>query len=118
MSTDKITGQWRADGFEGRWRVKAAGRTFQGFYAYTNINRSKNIAKGPLIFDANRNGRFDPSRDIQIGFLKADLDDLNRIPPVASGSFSVNLGSDKLNLFYSGFRFGGGQVFSADRFFG
>ena len=118
MSKDIITGEWRADGFEGKWKVRAAGKSYKGFYIYTNIKQSKNVAKGPLIFDVNGNGRFDASKDLQIGFLKADLDDLSRIPPAASGTFSVNLDTDRLRLLYDGSRIGGGEIFAADRFFG
>ncbi|MCP9927756.1 hypothetical protein [Cyanobium sp. CH-040] len=117
MSKDIITGRWSADGNKGRWKVRADGETFRGFYAYTQINRFKGIAKAPLIYDANRNRRLD-ARDFVIGRFRADLDDLiNKIPPSASGSFSINLETDRLKLFYNGNRFGSGIVFDADSFF-
>ena len=118
MAVDIVTGQWKADGYQGKWRVRADGETYKGFYAYTKINRFKGIATGPLVFDANGNGRYD-KYDFTIGGLKADLDIItNDIPPSASGFFSVDLDSDRLKLFYDGNLFGRGEIFQADRFFG
>jgi hypothetical protein len=114
--SDKVTGEWSANGFTGDLVISYGDKSIVGFYEY--IDYGKKFSTAGMAEDTNGNGVYDEGVDKIFGSFKANSKMLGgKIPPVASGRFEADMNSGAINLFYGNKRFGAGSIFDPHTFF-
>ncbi len=126
MKNDKITGEWYANGKNGKLKLMFADKPVKTTYEYESVGEKK--AKGVIDNDLNGWWNDFPLEGVNVAkWLKYNGGDIGKftaktkvisdLPTKASGSFVISEDNGRFDLFYQKEKFGSGQLYEHERFF-